>query len=101
MLMLLEHVLVTKCFPATYVVKLFLKKKGAKTWSSSGCNMGMRGNVSTYHLNVEDITNLMDPLVMPPSPVLLATMIGVTIAGLHNLPERTMPGFLCVKWAWI
>ena len=92
-----ERVLVAKCFLAAYVVKLFPKKKGAKTWSSSGCNTGMRGNVSTYHLNVEDIANLIDPMVMPPSPVLLAATIGITIVGPHNLPERKMPGFLCMK----
>ena len=92
-----ECVLVAKCFPAAYVVKLFLKKKGAKTWSSLGCNTGMRGNVSTYRLNVEDIANLVNPMVMPPSPVLLAAMIGITIVSPHNLPKRTMPGFLHVK----
>ena len=92
-----ECVLVAKCFPAAYMVKLFLKKKEAKTWSSLGCNTGMRGNVSTYCLNVEDIANLVNPMVMPPSPVLLAAMIGITIVGPHNLPKRTMPGFLCVK----
>lgn len=68
-LMLPEHVLTTKCLPATYMVKLFPKKKGAKTWSSLGCNTGMRGNVSSYHLNVEDIADLVDPVVMLPSPV--------------------------------
>ena len=92
-----ECVLVTKCFPAAYMVKLLLKKKGAKTWSSLGCNTGMKGNVSTYHLNVEDIANLVNPVVMPPSPVLFAAMIGITIVGPHNLPKRTMPGFLHVK----
>ena len=96
-LMLSEHVLTTKCLPATYMVKLFLKKKGAKTWSILGCNTGRRDNVSSYHLNVEDIANIVDPVVMLPSPVLLATTIGITIMGPHNLPEMTMPGFLHVK----
>lgn len=96
-----ECVLVAKCFPAAYVVKLFPKKKGAKTWSSLGCNTGMRGNVSTYCLNVEDIANLVNPMVMPPSPVLLAATIGITIVSPHNLPKRTMPGFLHIKQAQI
>ena len=101
MLTLPEKVLVAKCFPAAYIVKLFLKQKGAKTWASAGCNSGMRGNVSTYHLNVEDIANLVDPIVMPPSPAVLAATIGITIISPHNLPEQTMPGFLHVKQSWI
>lgn len=36
----------------------------------------MRGNVSTYHLNMEDIANLVDPIMMPPSPAVLEAMIG-------------------------
>ena len=30
-----EKILVAKCFPAAYVVKLYPKQKGAKTWSLS------------------------------------------------------------------
>ena len=82
-----KRVLVARCFPAAYIVKLFPKQKGTKTWASAGCNSGMRGNVSTYHLNMEDIANLVDPIMMPPSPAVLEAMIGITIIGPHNLPE--------------
>lgn len=92
-----EKILVAKCFPAAYVVKLFPKHKGAKTWSQSSANTGIKGNVSTYRLNTEDIADLVDPVTMPPEPPLLSAMIGVTIVGPQNLPEKTMPGFLRVK----
>ena len=92
-----EKILVAKCFPAAYVVKLYPKQKGAKTWSLSSTNSGMKGNVSTYRLNIEDIADLVDPIIMPPSPPLLSAMIGITIIGPQNLPEKTMPGFLHVK----
>ena len=53
----------------------------------------MKGNVLTYCLNIEDIADLVDPIIMPPSPLLLSAMIGITIIGPQNLPEKTMPGF--------
>ena len=96
-----EKVLIAKCFPAVYIVKLFPKAKGAKTWARSGTNSGMKGNVSTYCLNVQDFANLVDPFVMPPTPQILAATIGVMIVGPQNLPEKTMPGFLRVKWSRI
>ena len=96
-----ERILVAKCFPVAYIVKLFLKQKGVKTWMVAGCNSGLRGNVSTYHLNVEDIANLVDPIIMPPPPIILTTTIGMTIIEPQNIPEQTMPGFLHVKHSWI
>ena len=34
--------------------------------------------------------------IMPPPTKIYASTIGVTIVGPKNVPERTMPGFLCV-----
>ena len=43
-----EHVLVARFFPAAYIVKLYPKKKGARTWAlASSLHSGLRGNVST------------------------------------------------------
>lgn len=38
-----------------------------------------------------------DSQIMPPSPTILAVTIGITFVGLHNLPEKMMPGFLQVN----
>ncbi|KAH9009398.1 hypothetical protein EDB85DRAFT_1881628, partial [Lactarius pseudohatsudake] len=95
-----ERVLVGRHFPAAYIVKLYPKKKGARTWASpKGLQSGLRGNVSTYRLNTEDIAKMADGQIMPPSPSILAATIGVTFVGPKNLPEKTMPGFLRVNRA--
>ena len=60
----------------------------------AGMNSGMKGNVSTYKLNTEDIADMVNLNEMPPPSRILASTIGVTIIGPKNLPERTMPGFL-------
>ena len=92
-----ERVLVAKYFPAAYIVKLSPKKKGAAHWSSSGMNSGVRGNVATYRLNVEDIVDIVDPTIMPPPARILASVIGVVIIGLKNMPECTMRGYFRVR----
>ena len=92
-----ERILVARYLPAAFIVKLFPKKKGAAHWPVSGMNSGMKGNVSTYKLNTEDIADMVNLNEMPPPSKILASTIGVTIIGPKNLPERTMPGFLKVR----
>ena len=92
-----EKILIGRYYPAAYVVKLFPKVKGARHWNTAGLNSGVRGNVSTYRLNVTDIVNIVDPNIMPPPPRILAAVIAVTIVGPKGLPEKTMPGFLHVR----
>ena len=92
-----ERILVARYFPAAYVVKLYPMKKGARSWSVHGLHSGLRGNVSTYHLNTDDIASMTDSQIMPPSSAILAAIIGVTFVGPKNLPQKTMPGFLRVN----
>ena len=92
-----EKILIARYFPAAYIVKLYPKKKGARSWSSSGMHSGVRGNVSTYRLNTNDITHMTDTQIMPPLPAILAATVGVTFVGPKNLPKKTMPGFLRVN----
>lgn len=97
LLTLPERILVARYFPAAYIVKLYPMKKGARTWSIHGFHSGLRGNVSTYRLNTDDIVSMTDSQIMPPHSEILAATIGVTFVGPRNLPQKTMPGFLYVN----
>lgn len=92
-----ERILIAHFFPAAYIVKLYPKMKGARNWASDGFYHALRGNVSTYRLNTDQIANLASTNIMPPSPKILAATIGVTFVGPKNVPEKTMPGFLRVN----
>lgn len=97
-----ERILIARYFPATYIVKLYPKKKGARSWAStSSLHSALRGNVSTYRLNTDQIAALVGDCVMPPHPSILAATVGVTFVGPKNLPQKTMPGFLRVNRARI
>jgi len=73
------------------------KQRGASRWSSSAFNSGLKGNVSTFKLNTEDITELVNSDIMPLPTKILASTIGVTIIDPKNRPERTLPGFFRVR----
>jgi hypothetical protein len=57
----------------------------------------LRGNVATYPLNTKQIALLASSDVLPPSPTILATTIGVSFIGPKNLPQRNLPPFLRVN----
>lgn len=69
-------------------------KTGARSWLIHGFHSGLRGNVSTYRLNTDDIVSMTDSQIMPPPSTILAATIGVTFVGPRNLPQKTMPSFL-------
>ena len=92
-----EKILIARYYPAAYVVKLFPKVKGARHWNPAGLNSGVRGNVSTYRLNITDIVDMVDSNILPPPARMLAAVIAVTIIGPKGFPEKTMPGFLRVR----
>ncbi|KAH9028292.1 hypothetical protein EDB85DRAFT_1816803, partial [Lactarius pseudohatsudake] len=70
-----ERILVARHFPAAYIVKLYPKQKGARCWSAKGLQSGLRGNISTYRLNTDDIVKMTDAQIMPPKSSILAATI--------------------------
>lgn len=60
-------------------------------------NSGMRGNVSTYHLNIQDVAKIMTEGILPPPAWILAAVIGVTFITPKGKAEATMPDFLRVR----
>ncbi|KAJ6486491.1 hypothetical protein C8R47DRAFT_954685, partial [Mycena vitilis] len=92
-----ERLLVSLYFPAAYVVKLFPKLRGAKTWDKNTVNSGLKGNVSTYKLNTAQIAGIVAGNTMPPSPRILAATIGVTFVGSGYKALKVLPDFLRVR----
>ena len=76
-----KRVLVAKYFPAAYIVKLYLKKKGSQYWDPKLLNSALKGNVSTYRLDPSRISNMIDGKHMPPPVKILAVTIRITFVG--------------------
>ena len=92
LLTLPEQVLIARYLPAAFIVKMYPKKKGARS-----LNSGLRGNVSSYRLDTNEIADMVEGNIMPFPSKILASTIGVTLVGPKNIPEKTMPGFLRVR----
>jgi hypothetical protein len=92
-----ERLLIALYFPAAYVVKLYPKMRGARSWDKETVNSGLKGNVATYKLNTAQIAGITSGNTMPPPPKILAATIGVTFVGAQNVPLRVLPDFLRVR----
>ncbi|KAJ8516236.1 hypothetical protein ONZ45_g6447 [Pleurotus djamor] len=81
-----EQLLIALLFPRVYVFKLFPKSRG--THDSASLQRAMRGTVSSYDLNMEDITSMLDGKLMPRLPSVLASVITVTYVGIGSLSKN-------------
>ncbi|KAF7318390.1 ATP-dependent DNA helicase [Mycena chlorophos] len=86
-----ERLLVALYFPAAYVVKLFPKKGGGKKWDKASVNSGMRGNVSTYRMNTNDVADMVAGNLMPRPVGILSSIIAVTFVGAKKMPLLLLP----------
>ena len=75
-----EQLLIAHLYPRVYVFKLY-PKTFARRSDGSTLQRGMRGNVSTYNFNMEDIASMIKGTLMPRPPSILASVISVTFIG--------------------
>ena len=80
-----EQLLIAHLYPRVYVFKLFLKSGGGPT---DGMQRGMRGNMSTYELNVDAMTAMVEGKLMPRPPTILSSLIAVTYIGVGNISKK-------------
>lgn len=97
-----ERLLVSRHLPAAYIVKLFPNAKGSRYWiNRNSVNSGLRGNVSTYQMDIQGIAGLIETILrclrMPPPVHLLSATIGITFIGPKKLPELTLPDYFIVR----
>ena len=92
-----ERLLLAKYFPAAYVVKLFPKHKNSFNWDRSHMYSGLKGNVSTYRLDLRQVASMIDGRLFPPPAKILSATIGVTFVGPKGIRESTMPAMFRVR----
>ncbi|KAJ3911856.1 hypothetical protein F5877DRAFT_22704, partial [Lentinula edodes] len=79
-----EQLLVALLYPRVFVFKLYPKKVGGKR---DNLQRGMRGNVSSYELNMAGIQSMLEGNLMPRPPAILASILTVTFVGQGKLPK--------------
>ena len=75
-----EQQLIALLYPHVYVFKLYPKDVDFRP-DRSVLQSGMRGNVSTYNLDVKGVTSMLQGNLMPRPPLILPSVISVTFIG--------------------
>ena len=89
-----EQLLVAHLYPWVYVFKLF-PKLGAS--SADGLQQGMRGNVSTYELNIDAMAEMIQGKLMPRPPAVLSSLIAITYIGTGQILKHWIHSMFQVR----
>lgn len=82
-----EQLLIGHLYPRVFVFKLY-PKLTSHGQGPATLQRGMRGNVSTYDLNVNAVTNMLGGKLMPRPLTILSSLIAVTYIGVGKLPKN-------------
>ena len=81
-----EQLLIAWLYPRVYVFKLFPKRQlGAG--GLSNLQRAMRGNISTYQMNMDAIASMIEGKMMPRPPSILASLITITFVAAGKIPK--------------
>ena len=81
-----EQVLIALLFPRVFVFKLY--PKGGHHPDPDRLQRAMRGTVTTYEMNIQDIVSMISGDLLPHKPAVLASVITVTFVGVGSLPKK-------------
>lgn len=93
-----ERVLISRYFPAAYIVKLYPKNHKMRL-DPRTLTSGLKGNVTTFPLDVNALADFVVGKSLPAHPKILAATIGITFVGMHNAPEHALRGLFRVSRA--
>jgi len=82
-----EQLLIAHLYPRVFVFKLYPKSTGY-AHEPATLQRGMRGTVSTYDLNVNAVTEMLEGKLMPRPLTILSSLISVTYIGVGKLPKN-------------
>jgi len=82
-----EQLLVAHIYPRVFVFKLY-PKTGSYGQEPATLQRGMRGNVSSYDLNVNAAAAMVEGKLMPRPLAILSSLISVTYIGVGKLPKN-------------
>ena len=95
-----ERILIAKYYPTAYIIKLYPKQQGATSWDENHLHRGLRGNVSTYRLDPQQVATVIcdsGTSMMPPPAKILSAIIGITFVGPKGLTTKAMPTMFRVR----
>ena len=90
-----EALLIAHKYPRTFVCKLWPKdRRGA---NPNSLNTALRGNVTSFDLNVQSVSEMISGNLMPRPPQILASLITITFISRFPLPPSWLRGTFRVR----
>jgi hypothetical protein len=80
-----EQLLIARHYPRCYVFKLYPKE--GNQLPPDRLQRGMKGNVSLYELNTNDVVKMLEGQLMPNRTSTLASVLAITFVGSMTLPK--------------
>lgn len=80
-----EQLLIARHYPRCYVFKLY--PRDGRQLSPDQLQRGMKGNVSLFELNTEDVVKMLEGQLMPNLASTLASVLAITFVGSHSLSK--------------
>ncbi|EUC67452.1 ATP-dependent DNA helicase PIF1, partial [Rhizoctonia solani AG-3 Rhs1AP] len=91
-----ERLLISLRFPRAYVIKLFLKG-GRGTDHPLAIQTQLKGNVTTYHTNVDAVKQMLQGELMPRRTSVLPSLVAVTFIGRSNIAKSRLKSLFRVR----
>ena len=82
-----EQLLISHIYPRVFVFKLY-PKSGGQGREAGTLQRGMRGNVSSYDLNIDAAAAMVEGKLMPRPLAILPSLISITYIGVGKLPKN-------------
>ncbi|KAM6492122.1 hypothetical protein JOM56_005398, partial [Amanita muscaria] len=91
-----EQMLIALLYPRVFVFKLYPKDLNYRP-DGSTLQRGLRGNVSTYELDIEGATSMIQGRLMPRPVAILPSLISITFIGRGQLSRRSLGSIFRVR----
>jgi hypothetical protein len=91
-----ERQLVAQAHHSAYVYKLYSKTLSSRT-ADGAFQRGIRGNVTTYALDVEGMVDMVMGRMLPRPPSILPSLISITFFGWGKLPKSRLRNLFKVR----
>lgn len=92
-----EQMLIALHFPRCFIFKLFAKEGGKAHQDPDKLQQGMRGNVTSFELNTQDIAKMINGRLFPRETSLLPSVLSVAFVGHGKLPKRWLKSTFRVR----
>ncbi|KAF8313745.1 uncharacterized protein EI90DRAFT_3022553 [Cantharellus anzutake] len=94
-LTMLEQLLLTPVYPQCFVYKLH--PKSGSTGDPTREQSGLRGNVTSFLMNTDEVVEMLKGAKMPRPASILASVLAITYVGVGQLPINWLKLMFCVR----